>query len=91
MEVFESMDAVLGHKPATQPPVVVESGDVSAAINTLTEGAEKSVGDAETCEAKSSDQKAMSRSRSETPRQQLKGRARRGRDQVKRPTGWRYW
>ena len=71
---FESMDAVLGHKPATQPPVVVESGDVSVAINTLTEGAEKSVGDAETCEAKSSDQKDMSRSRSETPTATTQGK-----------------
>ena len=27
---FEEMDAVLGHKPATQPPVVVESGEAAA-------------------------------------------------------------
>ena len=34
-------------QPCSQPPVVVESGHVSVAINTLTEGAE-GVGDQET-------------------------------------------
>ena len=28
---YEAMDQVLGHKPATQPPVVVESGDMAPA------------------------------------------------------------
>ena len=28
LEILEPMDAVLGHKPATRPPIVVESGGV---------------------------------------------------------------
>ena len=33
---FEAMDCVLGHKPATQPPVVVESGERSSTTNPVT-------------------------------------------------------
>ena len=29
MDVFKAMDAVVGHKPATCPPVVIESGSSS--------------------------------------------------------------
>ena len=31
---FEAMDSVLGHKPATQPPVLIESGEVVEALAT---------------------------------------------------------
>ena len=32
------MDQVLGHKPATQPPVVVESGDIATGLSEDGEG-----------------------------------------------------
>ena len=69
---FEEMDAILGHKPATQPPVVVESGEGAAASSDSPRPSHKSgeeddeitpecLGDPKTDESESS------RSCSETP------------------------
>ena len=78
---FEEMDAVLGHKPATQPPVVVESGEAAASDSSGhksgdEEEAESATGDA--AESKP-DEGESSRSRPETPieiKVQVKGKKR---------------
>ena len=50
---FEAMDSVLGHKPATQPPVRIESGEVIEATDQTAKGdedrvdQERKVGDSE--------------------------------------------
>ena len=63
---FEEMDAVLGHKPATQPPVVVESGEAAA---TEIPAGDEEIGEnvAEDTSEIKPDESESSSSRSETP------------------------
>ena len=56
---------------------------MAVATNTLTEGAEKGVGDEETCEAESSNQRDITRSGSETPTATTQGKGKRKRSSEK--------
>ena len=65
LRFFDAMDAVLGHKPATEPPVVVESG-VEPTTSTAGDNTEDDV-DEETDLGGSKSDEQETRSRSETP------------------------
>ena len=64
---FDAMDSVLGHKPATQPPVMIESGATSSCIADEyipeEEGDENVTSNCSTCD----ETDEHSKSRSETP------------------------
>ena len=66
---FEEKDAILGHKPATQPPVVVESGEIAATDDPAhkSEGEEEAESVAKDPAEPKLDEGESSKSRSETP------------------------
>ena len=44
MKIFDPVDQVLGHEPATCPPIVIESSDVTSCITNSDENDGRSKG-----------------------------------------------
>ena len=96
---FDAIDAVLGHKPATWPPVVVESGDTMSTTANREEANTSISTDGTSGEDRSLDERELtpselSTSRSVTPigESTADSKGKRERDLLRRQTEWRaFW